>query len=382
MRKPRKLIPINKPILGREELQAATRVLRSGLLTEKTGAGPLTRQFEQEFARFVGAKYAVAVNSGTAALHAAFLALNIGPGTEVIMPSFTFVATAEAAVLAGARPVFVDIDPQTYTLNPDEVRRAITEKTAAIVAVHLYGHPCDMKPILEIAEKNGLAVIEDAAQAHGAAYRGKPVGSLGDVACFSFYASKNMTTACGEGGMVTTNDKELYERLVQIRNHGEQRAYWSVRLGHNYRMSEIAAAVGLEQLRKLPRFIEARRQNARTLTRLLARYSHLVQIPEVKEGCTHAWYVYTVRLRKARWAKQRDKVVDLLRQRAVGAAVYYATPVHRQPFYRRFRPPNPLRETERAARQVLSLPVHPGLSMQQARYVAQELVKALRRVFR
>ncbi|MEM2250399.1 MAG: DegT/DnrJ/EryC1/StrS aminotransferase family protein, partial [Candidatus Bathyarchaeia archaeon] len=240
------MIPINAPQIGEEEIEAVAKVLKSGILTHALGAGPMVKKFEEEFARFVEAKHAIAVNSGTAALHMALAAAGVKQGDEVVLPSFTFVATAETVVLAGARPVFVDINPETYNVSPEAVEKALTKKTKAVIAVDLYGSPADLKPIREIADKHGLKVIEDAAQAHGAVYKGKPVGSFADVACWSFYASKNMTT--GEGGMVTTNDDEIAGTLRLIRSHGEKEKYKSVLLGHNYRMPEIEAAIGIVQL--------------------------------------------------------------------------------------------------------------------------------------
>ncbi|MEM4700777.1 MAG: DegT/DnrJ/EryC1/StrS family aminotransferase, partial [Candidatus Bathyarchaeia archaeon] len=228
------MIPINAPQISEEEVEAVIRVLKSGILTHALGAGPMVKQFEEEFARFVEAKHAIAVNSGTAALHMTLVGAGIKRGDEVILPSFTFVATAETVVMAGAKPVFVDIDPETYNISPEAIEKSLTKKTKAVIAVDLYGSPADLKPVREIADKHGLKVIEDAAQAHGAVYKGKPVGTYADVACWSFYASKNMTT--GEGGMITTNDDEVAETLRFIRSHGEKEKYRSILLGHNYRM--------------------------------------------------------------------------------------------------------------------------------------------------
>ncbi len=351
-------IPINKPILGNEELRAAANVLRSGFLTEKMGSGPYVTRFETTFARYIGTRYAVAVNNGTSALHAALLAAGVSPEDEVIVPSFTFVATAEAVALTGARPVFVDIDAQSYCLDPDEVRGAINERTKAIIPVHLYGLPADMDPIKEVAHDHGMLVIEDAAQAHGAEYGGRKAGALGDMACFSFYGSKNMTT--GEGGMITTNSREFANALGLIRNHGEEKYYQSIALGHNYRMPEVTAAIGCEQLLKLPRFLEARQRNAKTLYDALAGL-HEVQLPLVPEGSASAWYVFTLRARGANAAK-RNKVLRRIRERRVGAQVYYPKPVHMMPYYQKSYGRTRLPKTETAARQVFSLPVHPSLS--------------------
>ncbi len=247
------MIPINLPKISEEEVQAVVKVLRSGILTSGLGAGPMVSKFEKDFASFAGVKHAVAVNTGTAALHSAVMASGIKYGDEVILPSFTFVATAEAVVLAGGKPVFTDIDPETYNLSPSAVEKSLTKKTKAILPVDLYGFSADMKPLKEIAAKHGLALIEDAAQSHGTTYAGKPAGSFADAACWSLYASKNMTS--GEGGVITTDNDEIDETLRMIRTHGEKAKYSSLILGTNYRMSEIQAAIANVQLEKLPSFL-------------------------------------------------------------------------------------------------------------------------------
>jgi dTDP-4-amino-4,6-dideoxygalactose transaminase len=279
------MIPINKPSLTYEEVRAVVRVLRSGILTSKSGSGPNVLHFEAVFSKFVGTRYAAAMNSGTAALHAALLAAGVGEGDEVVVPSLTFVATAEAVVLTGAKPVFVEIDPNTYCIDPEEIEAALTSRTKAVIPVHLYGLTGDMDRIMGVAKNNHLVVIEDAAQAHGAEYKGRQAGSLGDMACFSFYGSKNMVT--GEGGMVTTNSSEYNETLRHLRNHGEARRYQSTMLGHNYRMPEMEAALGAVQLMKLPEFVESRRRNAAYLMEKLKSVDPL-QLPTVPATCVHA----------------------------------------------------------------------------------------------
>jgi len=363
------MIPINAPQIGQEEVEAIIQVLKSGILTHSLGAGPMVKRFEEDFAKFVEAKHAVAVNSGTAALHMAVSAVGIKRGDEVILPSFTFVATAETVVMAGAKPVFVDINPETYNISPDEVEKAITKRTKAVIAVDLYGAPADLKPIREIADKHGLKVIEDAAQAHGAVYYGKHVGAYADIACWSFYASKNMTT--GEGGMVTTNDDELDQKLRLIRCHGEKQKYLSVMLGHNYRMPEIEAAIGCVQLRKLPVFLTKRRENAERLTAKLCKADKL-QLPKEFEGCRNSWYLYTVRLIDANKEK-RDNIVEQLRSKGIGAEVYYPWPIHSMPPYRRYKRFK-LAETEKASEQVFSLPVHPGVKTEHVNYIAETVL--------
>jgi dTDP-4-amino-4,6-dideoxygalactose transaminase len=370
---PVETIPINRPIINDEEIRAVVRVLRSGLLTTKSGSGPYVSLFEEAFAKYVEAKYAVAVSSGTAALHTALLAAGVGNGDEVIVPSFTFVATAEAVALAGGTPVFADIDLNTYCLSPEDVEAKITSRTKAIIAVHLYGLTADMDPILELAEEHGIIVVEDAAQAHGAEYKGKRAGNLGHIGCFSFYGSKNMVT--GEGGMLTTSIPELAEAARMIRNHGEARAYQSTMLGHNYRMPEIEAAIGYIQLGKLQGFIEARTRNAKFLSKALSPIPEL-QLPVEPERFRHAWYVYTIRLRGAN-AARRDKIVRRIREKRVDCQVYYSKPVHLNPYYRKTYGAVQLSRTETAARQVFSLPVHPGLSEEDLNRIVEAVDKAL-----
>jgi len=363
-----RMIPINKPLLGEEEVEAVAQVLRSGLLTSRSESASMVGRFEKAFAKFMKSKYAFAVNSGTAALHLSLLASEVGRGSEVIVPSFTFVATAETVVLVGAKPVFVDIDPDTYNVDPEKIEKAVTTKTRAIIPVDLFGLPAEIKPIKEIAEKHDLVVIEDAAQAHGAQYAGKPVGNFADLACWSFYASKNMTT--GEGGMITTNSDEYADKLPYMRTHGEKNEYVSSMIGGNFRMPEVEAAVGYVQLKKLPSFLKLRQRNAERLATKLRGVKKL-QLPIVPKGRKHSWYLFTVRLKKAD-AKRRDKIVDELRKLGIGATVYYRVPIHLMPFYRRFskhRLPN----TERAANQVFSLPVHPAVTIEQLDYIAASL---------
>ena len=367
----RELIRINQPFLGKEEIDSAVEVLRSGILTDKSGMGPRVMEFERSFARYVGAKHAIAVVNGTAALHAALLSAEVGADDEVILPSFTFVGAVNAVRLAGATPVFADIDKENYCLRGENVEEAITRKTKAIVPTDLYGLPSDMKAVMDLARGKGITVIEDAAQAHGALYDGKKVGSIADMTCFSFYAAKNITT--GEGGMITTNDDEYAQALRMIRSHGEQRPYWTVRLGHNYHMTELAAAIGQAQLKKLPGFLDKRRKNAEVATEKLEMSGKLI-LPREPEGRKHAWYVYTVRLRGVNAAK-RNKIVDKLWNKNIEAAVYYSTPVHSTPFYRdaNIARRGRLPETEKASRQVFSLPVHPRLSEDDIDYVSETL---------
>jgi perosamine synthetase len=367
------LIPINLPQIGEEEVQAAIKVLREGPLTNSLGAGPAVTLFEKNYAQFAGVKHAVAVNTGTAALHSAMVAAGVKQGDEVILPSFTFVATAEAVVLAGGRPVFTDIDPDTYNISPAEVEKNVTKKTRAIVPVDLYGFSADAKPIREIADAHGLAVVEDAAQAHGATYERKSAGAFADAACWSLYASKNITT--GEGGVVTTDSDEVAETLRLVRTHGEKAKYASLMLGYNYRMSEIQAAIGVVQLEKLAGFVARRRANAQRLTQILAKNARL-KLPSETADRRHSWYLYTVRLKDGEEA-ERNRILEALKEKGIGAAAYYVHPVHMMPYYRESFGSCRLPETEKAAGQVFSLPVHPGVTEEQVDYIGEALLNLL-----
>jgi len=370
----RDLIRINQPSIGKEEIDAATEVLKSGILTEKSGMGPRVLEFEKEFAHYVGAKHAVALNTGTAALHSAVVIAGVKPGDEVILPSFTFHATAEVVLMAGGEPIFADIDPDTYTITAETVEAVMTRNTKVIMPVHLYGLPADLDPLKKLARDRGVTLIEDAAQAHGAEYNGSKIGSIGDMTCFSMYAGKNMTT--GEGGMVTTNDDDYSERLRMIRSHGEERPYWPVMVGNNYRMTELLAAVGTAQLKKLPSFLEKRRKNAEFLGEKLGVLGKVLP-PKEPEGRKSAWYLYTLRLHGAN-AGKRNKVIEKLRSRNIEAAVYYESPLHLLPLYReRTTSRRPLPETEKACRQVFSVPVHPRLADAELEYIFDTMKRVL-----
>jgi dTDP-4-amino-4,6-dideoxygalactose transaminase len=367
------MIQINAPQIDEREIEAVVKVLRTGMLTHGLGAGPMVTEFESAFAKFVKAKHAIAMNSGTAALHSALVAVGVKAGDEVILPSFTFVATAEAVVFTGAKPVFVDITPDTYTISPRAIERAITKKTKVIMPVDLYGMPADMQPIREIAEKHGLKIVEDAAQAHGATYKGKPAGAFADAACWSFYGSKNMTT--GEGGMLTTDNDEIAEAPRYIRSHGEKQKYKSLMLGHNYHMPEIEAAIGCVQLKKLPKFVAKRRENAKRLTQKLQKAKSL-KLPREPDGFKCSWYLYTVRLKNAN-REERDGLVEKLKQKGIGAFVCYVNPIHLMPYYRKFGKCR-LPETEKASSQVFSLPVHPGVTPKQIDFIGDTLLHLLK----
>ncbi|RLE63526.1 MAG: hypothetical protein DRJ47_09350 [Thermoprotei archaeon] len=361
-------VPINKPILGEEEKKLVLRVLESGTLTNASlSGGPMVRRFEEEFAEFIGVRHAIAVNSGTAALYASLLALNIGPGDEVLVPSFTFLATANVILLVGAKPVFVDISLEDYNIDVQDLERKITQKSKAVIPVHLYGFPAKMEEIMEIAEKYGLYVIEDACQAHGSLYKGKKAGSIGHLAAFSFYPSKVITT--GEGGMITTNDDELAEKLRSIRTHGQLKGYDSVRLGFNLRMPEMEAAVGIAQLGKIKYFLEKRRENAYRLMEFLDN-PNIVK-PFEDDERKHNWYLFTVRFD---CQETRDRALKKLREEGIGATIYYDPPVHLTPLYSQLGYSKvPLPRTEQASKTVLSLPVHPLVEEEDLKLIAEIL---------
>jgi perosamine synthetase len=357
------LIPIARPLLGVEEQEAVARVLASGQLAQ----GDLVATFEQRFAALCQVREAVAVSSGTAALHLALLAHDIGPGDEVITTPFSFAATANTIRLVGATPVFVDIEPGTYNIAPALVAAAITPRTKAILPVHLYGNPCEMAPLLDLATAHGLAIIEDACQAHAASIDGRPVGSFG-TGCFSFYSTKNMTM--GEGGIVTTNDPAVAERVRLWRSHGQRERYHHVALGYNLRLTEIQAAIGLEQLAKLERFTARRSANAAFLTDALGA---AVRTPVARPGHRHVYHQYTIRV-----PGDRDAWSAALRKGGVGTAVHYPCPIHQQPAYREHYAAVALPVAEAAAREVLSLPVHPALSQDDLATIAQEVIALCR----
>ncbi len=339
------MIPPAKPEIGADERAAVDRVMQSGMLAQ----GPEVAAFEEEFSALVNGRHSVALNSGTSALHMAFLAGGVGPGDEVIVPSFSFAATANAVALTGATPVFVDIELDTFNIDPAAVEAAITSRTKAIMPVHLYGHPAAMGAIMAIAGKHDLQVYEDAAQAVAASVDGTPVGAFGVAASFSFYPTKNMTS--GEGGMVTTASAELARTVRLLRNQGMERRYENEVVGFNTRMTDIHAAIGRVQLTKLAGWTAKRQANAAFLSENLEG----VVTPPTSPGAVHVFHQYTVRVTD----HDRDSFAEALTAKGVGSGVYYPTPIHRLPS---FRLDLDLPATETAAAQVLSLPVYPALT--------------------
>ena len=342
------MIPIAKPSLNEAEINTVINVLRSGMIAE----GVYVKEFEEAFADYIGVKYAVAVNSGTSALHAALLSHDIGIGDEVITTSFSFIATANSILFTGAKPVFADIEYDTFNIDPNDIINKITPKTKALMPVHLYGHSADMKVIMEIAQDYNLIVIEDACQAHGATCCGKKVGSFG-TGIFSFYPTKNMTT--GEGGMITTNDDNVVEYAKMVRSHGSKQRYVHEIIGYNMRMTNISAAIGLIQLEKLDNFIQIRQKNAKILSDNLQNIDNIT-IPTIRNEYTHVFHQYTLRVKK------RDKFSEILKANGIDTGIYYPIPIHRQPIYKKLGYDDNLLECETAAQEVLSIPIHPAIS--------------------
>ena len=339
------MIPAAQPIIGDEEREAVDRVLRSGMLAQ----GPEVKAFEDEFSPFVGNRHCIAVNSGTSALHMAFIACGIRQGDEVIVPSFSFAATANSVRLAGATPVFADVEADYFNLDPKAVEAAITPRTRAIMPVHLYGHPAAMTELQEICQRRNLLLLEDAAQAHLAELNGTPVGAFGVAASFSFYPTKNMTS--GEGGMVTTGCDHFARQVRLLRNQGMERRYENEVIGFNTRMTDLHAAIGRVQLQKLQGWTKTRQENAKFLSDNIKG----VVTPMVADGATHVYHQYTVRIVD----QDRDRFAEELTKNGVGNGVYYPTPIHRLPS---FGLKLDLPVTEIVARECLSLPVHPSLT--------------------
>lgn len=358
-----RMIPLAKPKISWQERSAVIKVLKSSSLAQ----GPEVMAFEKEFSKIVGDRDCVAVNSGTSALHLSLIALGITENDEVIVPSFTFAATANVVALVGAKPIFIDIDPKTYCMDPAAMAKAITKKTKAVIVVHLYGLPANMNQIMQIANKNSLFVIEDAAQAHLAAINNQNVGTYGDAAAFSFYPTKNMTS--GEGGMIVLKNSTNARLCRLLRNQGMETRYQNEIVGFNLRMTDIHAAIGRCQLKKLSEATDKRIKNAQFLSSNL----NCDTLPFVPEGYKHVYHQYTVRI-----VIKRDTFSKLLREKGVGNDVYYPTPVHRLPsFNSKIELPN----TINASKEVLSLPIHPSLSKRQLRKIVDLFNKIQEEVY-
>ena len=367
------MIPINKPQIDDDERQEILKVLDDGILTSASySGGKRVQEFEGLLANFLNVKHAVAVNSGTAALHASILAAGIKKDDEVLIPSFTFVATANSVACTGAKPVFVDIEKDTYCMSPQDLQRKITDKTRAIIPVHLYGHPAKMDEILEVANKKSLMVIEDACQSLGSTFDGKQTGSIGQMGCFSMYASKVLTS--GEGGAITTNSDEFAEQLRMIRNHGMVDGYDTRIVGFNMRLPEIPAAIAKTQMKKIQSMLAKRATNAKILGHLLRDNvgDKDVVLPHENQRTKYNWYLYTVAFNE-----YREKVRRFLNDNGIGATVYYDPPVHQTPYYSKFHT-GELEITEWASKNLLSLPVHPSVSEYELALMASTVNKAIK----
>lgn len=361
------------PFLDLKAQQAAIRdevdqALRRVLDSCAFAGGPFVEEFEAAFASFCGCRSAVGVGSGTDALWLALLALGVGPGDEVVTVPYTFIATAEAISMCGAKPVFVDIQPDSYNLDPSLLERAITPRTRAVVPVHLFGRMADMDPIMEIARSRGLFVVEDASQAHGAEYKGRRAGSVGDAGCFSFYPTKNLG-ACGEAGAVVTNDSQLAENIRMLRDHGQESRYRHKLLGWNARMDGFQGAVLAVKLRHLPTWNEARIENARRYDEWLAG-TEGVGVPARPDHGSHVFHIYAIR------TNRRDALLDHLQRQGVSCGVHYPIPIHLQEAYRSLGyTKGDFPVAEACAGSLLSLPMFPELSREQVAHVAAQIRK-------
>jgi perosamine synthetase len=371
------MIPFHLPEIGEEEIRSVVETLRSGWLT----TGPKVKQFEAEFAASVGASHALAVNSCTAALHLALEAVGVKAGDEVLVPTMTFAATAEVVFYVGARPVLVDCLPDTLNIDPEAVERAVTPRTRAVIPVHYAGQPCDLDEVLDIARRHRLKVIEDAAHSLPASYRGRPIGAIGDVTCFSLYATKTITT--GEGGFATTENGEYAERMRIMSLHGISKEAWKrytsegswyyevLAPGYKYNLTDVAAAIGIEQLKKCERFREARRRVAALYDRAFADLPEIA-VPTVRPYIEHAWHLYVIKVRPERLRIGRNEFIECLKREGIGTSVHFI-PLHMHPYYRKtfgYRPedfPNASAAFER----IISLPLYPGMKEEDTRAVIE-----------
>lgn len=370
------MIPYGRQTIDEADIEAVVKVLKSDFLT----TGPVIEEFERRVAEYTGAKYAVAIANGTAALHAACFAAGIGEGDEVITSPITFAASANCALYCGATPVFADIDPKTYNIDPQDIERKITERTKAIIPVHFTGQPCDMDEIHAIAKKHGLMVIEDGAHALGAEYKGAKIGGLSDMTEFSFHPVKHITT--GEGGMILTNNEELYERLKLFRTHGITRDvrfmekndgpwyYEQIDLGYNYRITDFQCALGISQMDKLPGFLARRREIARIYDEAFAGKSN-IEIPFQKEGCTNAYHLYVMRVKNGK----RKEVFEQLRGAGIGVNVHYI-PVYKHPYYQKHGYDNVCcPNAEAYYNECISIPMYPALTAEEQQYVIEKVME-------
>jgi len=359
------MIAIARPIIEKKDIEKVVKVLESGMLVQ----GEQVKELEERVKDLCGTKYAVAVNSGTAALHAALYAIGIEPGDEVITTPFTFISTANAIRMVGAVPVFVDIDEKTYNIDPKRIEKAVTKKTKAIIAVNLYGQPADYAEINIIAKKYHILVVEDAAQSIHADYKKKKSGNLADISCFSFYATKNIIT--GEGGMITTNNKKYFERAKLFRHHGqsEEKRYKYVDIGYNYRMTNISAALGLAQFDRLDKLTKRRQHIAKNYDKAFKDIKGL-QIPYIDENRTSVYHQYTLRITKD-FTLTRDRLKKYLEEKGIGSAIYYPQPL--QLFKHLVKNKKSFPVSEKASQEVLSIPVYPALTDSELEYIIKTI---------
>lgn len=345
------MIPIAKPLMGEEEKSIVCKVLSEGMLA----SGEYVTEFESMFSEYLRCRYSVCTNNGTTALHTALLAAGIGQSDLVITTPFSFVATANAILYVGAKPLFADIDEKSFNIDPDKIEEVVKnskEKVKALIIVHLFGNPCRMDRIADLCKKHDIILIEDCAQAHGAEYDGKKVGTFGKVSIFSFYPTKNIT--CGEGGIIVTDDEEIYHKAKRIINHGQEKPYNHTMIGYNYRMTNIAAAIGLEQLKKLDRFNAARIENAEYYNKEIGKNKYI--LPYFAKNCMHVYNQYTIRCRFA-----REELIQKLKEEDIGYGIYYPLAIPSQPLYKSLgiRANCPI--SEKITDEVISIPVHPSV---------------------
>lgn len=348
------MIPVARPVFGEEEVDAVSAVIRSGMIA----SGDVVTQFEKDYAAYSGVKHAIATSNGTTALHAGLLAAGIFPGDEVIIPSFTFIATATSVSMCNARPVVADVDLQTCCIDPDSVVEQITPRTRAVIGVHLFGQPCDVQAIREICADKNLLFIEDCAQAHGSTYKGIQVGNFGAVGCFSFYPTKNMTT--GEGGLITCSDDAIADKARRLINHGQKEKYLHTEIGYNYRLTNMGAAIGRVQLQKLDGMNRKRQDNASYFSTHIHRKGLI--LPVTRQDCTHVYHQYAIRVTQET-GMSRDQFAAMLHRNGVGTAIHYPIPVHEQPAYKEFITGSACPVSCQLAQEILSLPVYPSLTI-------------------
>lgn len=350
-------IPLTKVEIDNYSIKAANQALKSGQWV----LGKRTEGFEKEFAKYCNVKHAVCVSSGTTALFLSMKALGVKKNDEVIVPSFSFIATASTVSMCGAIPKFVDVNQHNFTISSEDIKKKITKKTVGIIPVHLFGHASDMDSIKKIARKNSLFVLEDAAQAHGAEYKGKLIGGFGNAACFSFYPSKNLTV-CGDGGIITSNDSKFIEKIKMLRDHGRKARYEHTIIGYNFRMGEIHAGIGLVRLKKLNHNNLKRRKIASIYNKKLKN----VEKPTEESWAKHVYHQYSI------ITKKREQLLKFLSLNNIGAGVYYPIPIHKQPIYRKFNKEK-LPITEKISKQILSIPIYPSMTEKEQNYVISKI---------